>query len=110
MLLAVPILLVLAYLYPYIPGHDVSLCAVKLMTGIGCPGCGVIRAVSALLHFNFLESFRFNPAGFLVFFWLLLIWLKKATGKELGLKIFSYVLIGCLFAVWLLKLSGFLTC
>ncbi|MPT30406.1 MAG: DUF2752 domain-containing protein [Chryseobacterium sp.] len=31
------------------------------MTGYECAGCGVQRAFHSLLHFRFLEAFKYNP-------------------------------------------------
>jgi hypothetical protein len=39
------------------------LCQMKLLTGLDCPGCGLTRSFIALAHGQFVESFRFNPAG-----------------------------------------------
>lgn len=39
------------------------LCQMKMLTGIDCPGCGLTRSFIALGHGQFMESFRFNPAG-----------------------------------------------
>ncbi|WP_394332192.1 DUF2752 domain-containing protein [Epilithonimonas hungarica] len=36
-------------------------CPLKTMTGYECAGCGVQRAFHSLLHFRFLEAFKYNP-------------------------------------------------
>lgn len=52
---------VLLRLFP-IPFQKLLLpCAVKTLLGIYCPGCGGTRAVSALLHGDFLTSFLCHP-------------------------------------------------
>ncbi|PIR17441.1 MAG: hypothetical protein COV46_04125 [Deltaproteobacteria bacterium CG11_big_fil_rev_8_21_14_0_20_49_13] len=73
-LIAVPILLALAYLYPYIPGHDLPWCAIKIGTGLDCPGCGIVRSVSVLLHGHFIESLKFHPLGVVVAGWMIYKW------------------------------------
>ena len=35
-------------------------CPFKLLTGLNCPGCGIQRAVHALLHGKFAEAIGFN--------------------------------------------------
>ncbi len=35
-------------------------CALKLLTGYDCPGCGATRAMHAALHGNFAEALRYN--------------------------------------------------
>ncbi len=55
------IIWVLLKLFP-IPFHKLLLpCAVQTLLGIYCPGCGGTRAVSALLHGDFLTSFLCHP-------------------------------------------------
>lgn len=36
-------------------------CPIQFATGISCPGCGMVRAYVALLHFNFAEAFHYHP-------------------------------------------------
>lgn len=36
-------------------------CPLKTMTGYECAGCGVQRAFHSLLHFRFIEAFKYNP-------------------------------------------------
>ncbi len=36
-------------------------CPFKFATGLDCPGCGAQRAFRALLHFNFIDAFCYNP-------------------------------------------------
>jgi hypothetical protein len=36
-------------------------CALYKITGLYCPGCGVLRAVHQLLHGRILAAFHFNP-------------------------------------------------
>lgn len=50
-----------AYLYSHDPVVYPMPCAVHLLTGLYCPGCGAGRACYALLHGDFLEAFSYNP-------------------------------------------------
>lgn len=36
-------------------------CPFYALTGLKCPGCGTLRGIHALLHFRFVDAFRFNP-------------------------------------------------
>lgn len=42
---------------------DLSVCFFYNMTGIPCPGCGLTRSFSSLVHLHFLESLMYNPFG-----------------------------------------------
>lgn len=51
-------------------------CPLKTFTGISCAGCGMSRALSALIHFEFKEAFYYHPLIFIMpalvplfFFW-----------------------------------------
>lgn len=54
---------ILALLYFFmdarIPGFFPS-CPFHSLTGLYCPGCGSQRAISSLLHVDFLQAFRYN--------------------------------------------------
>lgn len=36
-------------------------CPFYVLTGYQCPACGIQRAVHHLVHFDFIEAFRYNP-------------------------------------------------
>jgi hypothetical protein len=35
-------------------------CPFKMITGLSCPGCGIQRAIHALVHGEFAEAIRYN--------------------------------------------------
>ena len=41
--------------------HVGLLCPFLEFTGFYCPGCGITRAIDALIHFDFLQAYRYNP-------------------------------------------------
>lgn len=45
---------------------EVNNCILKNLTGMPCPGCGMTRAGIALLHFDFVGAFNYNPMIFLL--------------------------------------------
>lgn len=54
-------------------GAGIPLCPFKALTGLPCPGCGLTRAFSSLLHGQFAKAFTFHPFAFLlvpVAFWM----------------------------------------
>lgn len=38
-----------------------SICMIYNITGLECPTCGVTRAFSSIMHFQFKNAFNFNP-------------------------------------------------
>jgi hypothetical protein len=46
--------------------HGPTLCLVKNLFGIECPGCGMTRALSALVHADFITAVKFNRAVVIV--------------------------------------------
>jgi hypothetical protein len=42
------------------------LCVFRNLTGLPCPFCGSTRSVGQILQGNFAEAFAFNPMGFLL--------------------------------------------
>jgi hypothetical protein len=54
----------------YFPGSNLPMpitCGSRLLFGIDCPACGLTRAFIAISHGDFLQAWRFNPASFLVY-------------------------------------------
>ncbi|RHB41895.1 DUF2752 domain-containing protein [Enterocloster aldenensis] len=36
-------------------------CPFRILFGISCPGCGMSRAINALIHLHFAEAFHYHP-------------------------------------------------
>lgn len=47
-----------------------SVCTLKNMTGLSCPGCGLARSVSALAHGEVAKSLGYHRLGWLVFIYI----------------------------------------
>ncbi|HOO57432.1 MAG TPA: DUF2752 domain-containing protein [bacterium] len=62
--------------------HGPTLCLFKLIFGIECPGCGMTRAVSAVMHGNIAAAIEYNPLV-LPAFPLLVIVAAKTFLKQL---------------------------
>ncbi|WP_317038930.1 DUF2752 domain-containing protein [Prevotella intermedia] len=54
------ILLAIYYLYDPIRSIWLPKCPFKLVTGLQCPGCGLQRALHALLQGRFLDAIHYN--------------------------------------------------
>ncbi len=53
-------LLTIYYLYDPVASLWTPKCPLKLVTGLQCPGCGIQRALHALLQGRFLEAIHYN--------------------------------------------------
>lgn len=52
------------YTFPPVTSGFYPQCVFHQLTGLDCPGCGITRALHALLHGRVGEAFRFNPMLF----------------------------------------------
>ena len=79
-------------------------CPIQWLTSIPCPGCGMTRAYTALLHLDFSEAFRMHPM-----FWsipVLLVYYFKdfRLFKQKWLNNGILILIGAGFLIqWIIK-------
>jgi len=39
---------------------DLTLCLIKNITGKNCPGCGVLRGISAVMHLDLKSAYELN--------------------------------------------------
>ena len=73
-----------------------SLCPIKTLTGLDCPGCGITRMFVALFHGNIYQAFRYNPLVFIelpiIFILLFLYKYKKEYRKVINI-LFAMLLI-----------------
>ena len=96
--------------HPFYP-----VCLFHAMTGLNCPGCGMTRALSALLHGNFLLALKDN-ALFVLTLAGLLIWsarlaLRKMQNRPVTFNVpqkflWPFLALALVFAV-LRNLPGF---
>ena len=54
------VLLTIYYLYDPVASQWTPECSFKLVTGLQCPGCGIQRALHALLQGRFLDAIHYN--------------------------------------------------
>lgn len=81
------------------------------LTGYYCPGCGGTRAVKALFHLHFLQSFLFHPLVLYIcvvgsIFWIKNTWAFISHGKYKGLKLrplYLYVALIIILLQWCVK-------
>lgn len=53
-------LLLFIWSIDYKTAGDFTLCLFKKITGKDCPGCGVLRGISAVLHLDFASAYALN--------------------------------------------------
>ena len=106
LLVLLPAFFVFAYaialLYPRQTFFRFWPCAFRRLTGWYCPACGSTRAVTALSHFRFVQSFLFNPYPILVLLLLVAIWLyacycvliKRADRRFPRIFLWFYIILG----------------
>lgn len=117
-MMGIPLLFAAAYLYPYLPHTGVCLCAFRIATGINCPGCGLTRSITALMHGDVAASVGFNPMGIFavvlaVFLWLKVFYLKVVVGSDdvrlvlqRAINRMAVLLVAGLMMQWVLRLLG----
>ncbi|MCV7301835.1 DUF2752 domain-containing protein [Mycobacterium barrassiae] len=72
---------------PTTPGGFLPLCPTKALLGIDCPGCGTLRMIYSLLHFDFLAAVRFNALALVAVALLLVAYAVWTYGRVVGRKI-----------------------
>jgi Protein of unknown function (DUF2752) len=72
---------------PHEPGHY-PVCPTYALSGIYCPGCGMLRATHALLHLDLAGSVSRNPLAIPLFVGvvaLYVVWVRASwRGRSLG--------------------------
>jgi Protein of unknown function (DUF2752) len=53
-----------------------SMCLIRRVFGVRCPGCGMSRAISCVFHADFKKAFQYNRLVVVVFPLLCYVWLK----------------------------------
>ena len=90
-IVSIPIVLLFIPL-DWLAGQE-SLCLYHAITGNFCLGCGITKAVIAMIQFNFVRAWAFNPLVVVVGPLLTWIWLQTAYRLLLGgrQKVFGFL-------------------
>jgi hypothetical protein len=75
---------------PTTAGGPLPVCPTKALLGIDCPGCGSLRMIYSLLHFDVASALRYNAVAVVAV--LLLVWAYGAWtyGRLTGRRIPSW--------------------
>lgn len=57
---------------PGVAGHMPETCISRRLYGFDCPGCGLTRSFISMSHGEFQKAFSFNPAGPIVYLFVLI--------------------------------------
>jgi hypothetical protein len=85
-----------------------SLCIHKKILGFDCPGCGITRALHALLNLEFQTAFNYNFSVFALFPLILIeiIILHKSYSLLFNIKKYIYqILCFLLFIIYFIRIS-----
>jgi Protein of unknown function (DUF2752) len=47
-------------------GAGVPICLFRYLTGLPCPGCGLTRSFSCILHGDFERGYEYHPFGYIL--------------------------------------------
>ena len=103
-LLVLLILGALAYASALLFGWN---CPIKYLTGVPCPGCGLSRALAALLRLDFRAALRFHPMVFVLPTVVLyaLFGKKPLFGSKNLERMLLWSVIVLDIAIWLIRLA-----
>lgn len=90
-----------------------GLCPIRLCTGVACPGCGLTRATSRLLHGDLSGALVYHPLVLLAVMEVVaaaVVWPLLRTGRvKLDIRLLNAVLIAngvLLLGVWMLRAAN----
>ncbi len=56
-----------------------SICLIRNVFGVKCPGCGMTRAISCVFHGNFKKAFEYNKLVVVVLPLLCYVWVRSLS-------------------------------
>lgn len=85
---------------------NICNCLIKLTIGFPCPGCGLTRATFALLRFDFVEAFNYNPLIFIIPFivWIIIFNERPIINKIYTSKFFWIFILVTVLVIYILRL------
>jgi Protein of unknown function (DUF2752) len=65
------------------PG-DFTFCLIKSLTGENCPGCGVLRGISAVMHLDLKSAYALNKMNIVIIPLLGYLFMRSWTTNRLS--------------------------
>ncbi|MCQ9342625.1 DUF2752 domain-containing protein [Corynebacterium kozikiae] len=78
-----------AFIYaadPTTPGGPIPVCPTKALFGFNCPGCGSMRMLYSLMHFDVPSALHYNALGLLgvvLVGWSFVAWALATVGRRI---------------------------
>ena len=99
-ILIIAFLILVVFVYKSDPAKGPILpCLFHTITGLHCPGCGMTRAVNALMHFNFKEAAGYNILPFILIPMLSVFYIFRKNTKKREPIAIAMVIIAVLFMI-----------
>jgi len=114
------VLLLLSHLLPTPQNGNLAglptLCPLKVLTAMPCPGCGVTRSLVFSAHADWPSAFAFHPLGPIIYgaLWLVLasgvlsLWRKPRAISQRVLICAGSTFGTTLLILWIIRLTGVL--
>ncbi|MBR4204714.1 MAG: DUF2752 domain-containing protein [Clostridia bacterium] len=79
-------------------------CPIRFLIGVSCPGCGMTRALAAVLRLDMKTALHYHPLIVVVPLFAILFFLFRKSQKRM--VVLAYVLCAGLLAVYLWRFSA----
>lgn len=107
---ALPLLLAGLFLYRPRVHQGPALCAMPLLLGVPCPGCGITRALAHATHGEFADAFRHHAlwplllAGLAAVWWHRWLELRRGAPPRWPLRPLAWGGAALLAGFWVLRI------
>lgn len=79
-------------------------CPARLLTGISCPGCGMSRAVEALIKLDFASAFEMHPLVFALPIAAVVYFMRRMIPKRVMIAL-CVLALSLLLIVYIIRMS-----
>ena len=79
------------------------ICPFRIMFGFSCPGCGMSRAIIALLHLDFMQAIHYHPLVICIPF-IIFLFFRITSGMTKGTSKLLMVLVALFLTVYIIRI------